>query len=129
MRVLVEGDTNIYTGEIKRISPSISTGNRILIVEAEVRNNGQLRPGTFARAEIVTSNLDKALTIPVSALVSFAGIDKVILVQEGKAVEKAVTTGRRKDDKVEILTGLTEGDKVVLDPGNLQSGQSVNVVE
>ncbi len=125
VRVTVEGDPNSYLGYIKRLSPTISEQNRVLAVEADVPNNGSLRPGTFVKAEIVTNQSNTAVTVPISAIVTFAGIDKVIVVEGGKAIEKAVTTGRRGPDWIEIKAGINLGDTVVLDPGNLQSGQPV----
>ena len=129
VRVTLEGDANVYSGKIARISPTITAQNRVLIVEAEVHNNGQLRPGSYARAEIVSDNNSKALAVPANAIVSFAGIDKVILVQDGKAVEKPVILGRRTADWAEIVSGVKVGDSVVIDPGNLQSGQPLVVTE
>jgi multidrug efflux pump subunit AcrA (membrane-fusion protein) len=101
----------------------------MLIVEAEVANDGSLRPGAFARADIVTSDTSTAVTVPSNAIVNFAGIEKVILVQNGKALEKSVTTGRRINDLTEVLAGVNVGDTVVVNPGNLQSGMTVQVVE
>ncbi|HYV24934.1 MAG TPA: efflux RND transporter periplasmic adaptor subunit [Pyrinomonadaceae bacterium] len=125
VRVSLEGDPVSYLGYIKRLSPTISEQNRVLSVEADVRNNGQLRPGAFVKAEIVTNQTSTAVTVPSTALVTFAGIDKVIIVENGKAVEKAVTVGRRGDNWIEIKAGLNLGQTVVIDPGNLQSGQPV----
>src|SRR5688572_1242927 len=79
VRVTVEGDSIVYLGKIMRLSPVIAEQNRMLMVEADVRNNGKLRPGSLAQAEIVT--------------------------------------------------GINVGEKVIVDPGNLQSGQAVEVVE
>ncbi|HVG20064.1 MAG TPA: efflux RND transporter periplasmic adaptor subunit [Blastocatellia bacterium] len=129
VRVTIEGDPNAYTGHIARLSPTITAQNRILVVEAEVRNNGALRPGSFARADIVADDKGVSPAVPVSAVVSFAGIDKVITIQDGKAVEKPVTLGRRAGDWTEILSGINVGDAIVVNPGNLQSGQSVVVSE
>jgi RND family efflux transporter MFP subunit len=129
VRVTVEGTTAVYTGRIVRLSPTITEQNRMLVVEAEVANNGALRPGAFARADIITSDTSKAVTVPTNAVVTFAGIEKVIVVQNGKALEKPITTGRRGPDWTEVVAGVNVGDAVVLDPGNLQSGQPVNVVE
>jgi RND family efflux transporter MFP subunit len=129
VRVTVEGDGNIYAGRIARLSPAISPQNRMLLVEAEVRNNGALRPGAFARADIVIDHQTSSLAVPVNALTTFAGVEKVVLVQDGKVSEKTVTTGRRTAEWVEILKGVQVGDVVVLDPGNLQPGQTVTVVE
>lgn len=129
VRVTLEGEPNLYTGKIARISPAISAQNRVLVVEAEVHNNGTLKPGSFARAEIVAEDGSPTLAVPANSIVSFAGIDKVVLVQDGKALERPVTLGRRTADWVEVLTGLKSGDAVVIDPGNLQSGQPVAVKE
>ena len=129
VRVSVEGDTNVYTGKIMRLSPVIAEQNRMLVVEADVRNDGKLRPGSFAHAEIVTNDAKMAVTVPNNAIVNFAGIEKVIVVQNRKALEKPITTGRRSTDFTEIVAGISVGEKVIVDPGNLQSGQAVEVVD
>jgi RND family efflux transporter MFP subunit len=129
VRVTIEGDHGLYAGRIVRLSPTIDQQNRVLIVEAEIANPGSMRPGGFARAEIVTNSGDLAVTVPANAVVTFAGIEKVITVENGKAKEQPVTTGRRADTWTEVLSGVGVGESVVIDPGNLQSGQPVNVVE
>ena len=125
VRVTLEGDPDAYLGTVKRLSPSISQQNRVLSVEADVRNNGHLKPGAFVKAEIVTDQASSAATVPPSAIVTFAGIEKVITIEGGKAVEKVVMTGRRGEDWVEIKSGINVGQKVIVNPGNLQSGQAV----
>jgi RND family efflux transporter MFP subunit len=129
VRVTVEGDPESYLGYVKRLSPTISEQNRALAVEADVRNNGRLRPGAFVKAEIVTDQTSTAVTVPSNAVVTFAGIDKVIVIENGKALEKTVTTGRRGPDWIEIKAGINVGQSVIVDPGNLQSGQSVTTTE
>ena len=129
VRVTVDGNPNVYVGQITRLSPVIAQQTRMLLVEADVRNNGGLRPGAFARAEIVTNDAKMAVTVPNSALVTFAGIEKVIVVQDGKALEKPVTTGRRNGEWTEIVAGVSVGDQVVVEPGNLQNGMAVEVVQ
>lgn len=129
VRVSVEGDNKIYLGQIKRLSPVITQQNRMLMVEADVQNDGNLRPGSFAKAEIVTNDAKMAVTVPNNAIVTFAGIEKVIVVQNGKALEKPITTGRRSGEWTEILAGVNVGDQVIVDPGNLQSGMAVEVAQ
>ena len=129
VRVTVEGDPNVYEGRVARLSPAISEGNRTLPIEAEVPNQeGHLRPGTFARAEIVTDQA-LAMMVPHSALVVFAGVEKVLLVQDGKVTEQRVRTGRRVGDRIEILDGITEGAVVIIAPGGLSHGASVRATE
>src|SRR5215211_670562 len=120
---------NIVRMDPLRLSPVIAEQNRMLVVEADVRNNGTLRPGSFAHAEIVTNDAKMAVTVPNSTIVTFAGIEKVIVVQNGKALERPITTGRRNAEFTEIMAGISVGEKVIVDPGNLQSGQAVEVVD
>jgi RND family efflux transporter MFP subunit len=127
VRLTVEGGTNTYFGEIQRLSPSFSELNRMLIVEADVKNTGSLRPGSFARAEIIVEKNQPATVVPNEALLTFAGIEKVFIVKEGKALEKNVSTGRRADGRIEIPREIKAGDTVVINPGNLQNGQPVIV--
>lgn len=127
VRVTVEGDANSYEGRVSRVSPSIAEGTRTLPIEAEIPNQaGRLRPGTFARADIITAN-DPAFVIPQDAPVMFAGIEKVLLVKDGKAHEQRVRTGLRQGDRVELLEGVSAGDLVILNPGGLADGSPVAV--
>ena len=125
VRLTAEGDTNIHTGTLTRVSPAIDEQTRMLVVEADVRNDGSLRPGLFSRAKIVTRENEEGIAVPEQALIVFAGIEKVVVVQEGKALEKMVSTGRRGPGWLEIVTGLKAGERVVIAPGNLRTGEPV----
>ena len=128
VRVLLEGDPVVHAGRVARLSPSIQEQNRTLNVEAEVANqDGKLRPGSFARAEIVVEADRTAVMVPASTIVTFAGLEKVFVVKDGKAVEKRIRTGRRSGDRVEILEGVAAGESVVAEPGNLVGGMPVTV--
>jgi RND family efflux transporter MFP subunit len=138
VRVSIEGDRTVYAGRVVRLSPALEETNRTLMVEAEVPNPvGALRPGSFARAEIVTTSDLPAIFVPVDAVVAFAGLDRVYVVRDDKAVEKRVRTGRRlpgngtngAGELVEITEGIAVGDTVVVNPGNLVDGQKVQVVK
>jgi RND family efflux transporter MFP subunit len=124
----VEGDPTVYRGRVVRLSPIVQEQNRTLMVEAEVPNErGFLRPGSFARVEIVTEANQRVVAVPATAIIVFAGVEKVLSVRQGQTVEVRVTTGRRLGDEVEILDGLKKGDTVVTRPGNLVGGQPVTV--
>ena len=126
--VTVEGDTAAYAGRIARISPAFQEQSRTLIVEAEVDNQqGRLRPGSFARAEIQTASTDDVIMAPVSSIVTFAGIQKVFLVKDGKAQERNVVTGRTEGDWI-VVEGVDPDLKIVLNPpGNLSNGQPLTI--
>jgi RND family efflux transporter MFP subunit len=130
VRVTVEGDNTVYRGTLVRVSPSIQELGRTLMVEAEIPNErGTLRPGAFAKAEIVTSAEKPIVFVPATSVSSFAGVEKVMSVKDGKAIEVHVTTGRREGDRIEIVEGLKPGVPVVLDPGSLSPGDTVNIEE
>jgi RND family efflux transporter MFP subunit len=129
VRVTVEGDAEAYRGRVARLSPAITEGNRTLAIEAEVPNEaGRLRPGMFARAEIITAEA-LSMTVPHTALVVFAGVEKLLVVKDGKVHEQRVRTGRRVNDRIEILEGVSTGDVVIVSPGGLADGAVVRVAE
>jgi RND family efflux transporter MFP subunit len=126
----VEGDPTLYRGRVVRLSPIVQEQNRTMMVEAEVPNErGFLRPGSFARVEIMTEVSQPVVTVPATAIIVFAGVEKVLVVRQGKTVEVRVTTGRRLGPDVEIVDGLKRGDSVVTVPGNLTGGQAVTAVQ
>ena len=126
----VEGDSTLYRGRVVRLSPIVQEQNRTLLVEAEVPNErGFLRPGSFARVEIMTEVSQPVVTVPSTAIIVFAGVEKVLVVRQGKTAEVRVTTGRRLGPDVEVVEGLKRGDPVVTVPGNLTGGQAVTVAQ
>jgi RND family efflux transporter MFP subunit len=126
IRFRVDGDTNSYTGQIDRLSPAITQDNRMLQIEADVTNDGRLRPGAFVRAEIVT-DIARAIVLPRNAVVSFAGVQKVFVFNNGKAAEKRVVTGPERGDEIELVRGVKPGEVVILDPGSMRDEQPVTV--
>jgi RND family efflux transporter MFP subunit len=128
VRVRTEGGDRVHTGRLARLSPGITETSRVLLVEADIPNDGSLRPGLFARAEIVVNADEPGLSISPNALITFAGIEKVVIVVDGRAKETLIRTGRRGEDWIEVVSGLKRGDVVVLDPGSLRTGEAVTVV-
>ena len=129
VNLTVEGDPNKYQGRVARLSPAIAESNRTLMIEAEVPNlEGALRPGSFAKGDIVVESGQRVLTVPADAIVNFAGIEKVLTIEKNAAVEKRVRTGRRFENRVEIIEGIVPGERIVMQPGNLIGGEAVQVV-
>ena len=127
VRLTIDGDATVYTGRVVRLAPIVQELNRTLTVEAEVPNErGVLRAGAFARAQVVTDAAQPVLTVPASALIVFAGVEKVLVVRGGKTAELRVQTGRRLGEEIEIVDGLKRGEFVVDRPGNLTGGQVVS---
>ncbi|MGH9800580.1 MAG: efflux RND transporter periplasmic adaptor subunit, partial [Blastocatellia bacterium] len=117
-----------FTGRVVRIGPSLSEQTRALTVEAEVGNSGnQLRPGMFAKSQLITSKDAPAVMIPARAVISVAGLNKVFVIENGKAVERIVKTGVTDGDLVEIVEGLKDGEVIAAsNMDKLQTGTVVN---
>lgn len=103
-----------FTGAVYAIDPLIDESGRSVLLRALLPNpDDRLRPGLFARVELVLNEKTDALTVPEEALVPFGQAQIVFKVVEGKAVAAPVTTGLRRDGKVEIVDGIAAGDVVV----------------
>jgi RND family efflux transporter MFP subunit len=121
-------DAEATTGVVARVSPAVDETTRTVLVEAEIPNpNGRLRPGAFATAEVVTDPAQAAVLVPASAVVTFAGVTKVLGVSDGHVIEKRIRPGRKVGDTIEVLDGIAAGEAVIVEPGGLTSGQAVSV--
>lgn len=120
-----------YTGTIIRIYPTMDSATHTFSVEVHVANaNRELRPGMFARATVDFGD-NYNVVVPDQATVKMqgAGTRQVFVLNSDKTVSiKVVTLGRHFDDKYEILSGLEEGDLVVVKgQTTLKAGDKVEV--
>jgi multidrug efflux pump subunit AcrA (membrane-fusion protein) len=103
----------VFAGRVARISPTVDSASRTFAVEVEVPNvDGRLKAGGFARAQLVTGS-DAVTAIPPPALVMFAGVTKVFVVDGDKAKAVEVEVGTREKDWVEVRGDLPVGAKVI----------------
>ena len=104
----------LFAGEVYAISPLIEEGGRSILVRARVDNaDGLLRPGMFARVQLITDE-SSALVIPEASLSPSGQVQFVYRVSEGQAERVAITIGERRAGLVEVLEGLAAGDQVVV---------------
>ncbi len=103
-----------FVGEIVAIAPTIDAAGRSATLRARVSNSGlKLRPGLFARVQIVFSTNPQALMIPEEAIWPQGEQKMVFVVNDGVAKLVPVTLGTREPGQVEVVTGLKVGDEVV----------------
>src|SRR5215813_7344399 len=117
-----------FTGRVVRIGPSLDEKTRALTVEAEVANSGNLlRPGMFAKSRLITSANAPAVMVPQRAVVPVAGLNKVFVIENGKAVERVVKTGATDGDLIEIVEGVKDGEAVATSNlDKLETGTAVH---
>jgi len=117
-----------FRGAIRRINPSVDEKNRSLIALAEVANdNGLLKPGMFARGQIVSNSMGVALMVPENAVVSLAGVNKLFVTDGQRATERQVKLGARDGGMVEVVEGVKVGERVITsNVDKLHDGSSVS---
>ncbi len=119
-----------FKGEIALISPYVNAATATFQVRIRVTDTGGLlRPGMFARVAIVYERKLDALQIPRTALLDSDGPPKVFVVKDGKAAERAVELGLSNGAMIEVVSGLTDGDQVVVvGQGAVKPGSEVRIV-
>lgn len=114
-------------GSVGAISPQIDVGGRSLLLRAHVPNpDGVLRPGLFARVRLELAET-MGLIVPESALAPSGDAQYVYKVEEGVVRRVMVELGQRLGAHVEIVSGLAEGDQVVV--SGLQKVRDGSLVE
>jgi RND family efflux transporter MFP subunit len=123
VRIVIDGEPEPLVARISRISPALDMSSRSLVIEADVPNpDGRLRCGLFAEAEILVGQEERTLAVPATAIREFAGVEKVWVVDDGKAREQQVQTRRRNADWIEIVDGLKPGVQIVSDADQGHAG-------
>jgi RND family efflux transporter MFP subunit len=106
---------NKFSARISKISQSIDLATRTMAVEIEINNTGTLlKPGMFATVQFVTEKKLNANLIPNQVALADEKGDFVFVLNPDTTVSKRyIKIGIRMDDKLEILSGLTDTDQIV----------------
>jgi len=109
----------IFTGRVSALNPGIDPGTRSLQIRATLENQqARLHPGMFAEVRTVLPQRPVVLTLPQTAITYNPYGDSVFVIQEGESgprvQRRQVETGRVRDSRVEIVSGLQAGERVVV---------------
>ncbi len=116
----------LFAGTISRIGTVVGEG-RVVPVQAQLDNAAKLlKPGMFAKLEVITDRTSKAvIAIPTTAIVEANG-KKLVYLQSGDKFQSVeVNLGQITGDLAEVKTGLFAGDRIVTQRGNLLYAQSL----
>jgi RND family efflux transporter MFP subunit len=119
-----------FTGTLARTSGAIDVASRTLLTEVDVDNpKGELLPGSYAEVHFKLPSAAATLRLPVDSLIFKAdGLQVATVDGSNKVAMLTVTAGRDFGDAVEILSGLSGDERVVLNPpDSLTAGQTVRV--
>ena len=111
--------------------PAADPATRTVTVRALLPNpDGRYRPGMYVTGAFALDERADVLVVPFEAVLRIRDRRCVYVVEDGRAVLRDVRTGLRHDDVVEIVSGLSEGDEIVVDGlHRLADGAAVRVVE
>ena len=115
-----------FDGQVSFLQPMLDAATRTLAVRVALPNpDGRLRPGLYGTVVLGGERGPEALTIPRSALID-SGQRQVVLVEvaDGRFAPRPITAGRRSGDRVEVLDGLREGERVVVEGNFLIDAES-----
>jgi len=127
----VKVGTKEYDGAVKTIEASADPNVRVFKCKIEVPNQEQsLKPGMYANVDITSNQKAEMLVVPTDALGGTPGNYSVFVNEEGIARKHVVSIGEITEGYVEIKSGLSKGDSVIITNVNtLQDGDEVTVVK
>jgi Cu(I)/Ag(I) efflux system membrane fusion protein len=121
----------IFSARVAYVYPTVNAQTRTTSIRLELANpNGLLKPAMYASIELATEKEGatgkvKSVTVPTSAVI-FGGTRNIVLVQlgEGRFAPREVKLGRQGDSHVEVLSGIAEGELVVVSANFLIDSES-----
>jgi RND family efflux transporter MFP subunit len=102
-------------GEITQLSPAIDANTRTFKGRISINNPDLLlRPGMFVKADIVTNRKDSAIVIPKNIILSRQRGKTVYITDRGLAAERIIETGLENITEVEVISGLSKNERIVV---------------
>jgi membrane fusion protein, multidrug efflux system len=119
-----------FSGHVKQINPAVDPKTGTVKVTIEITNPpSTVRPGSFVDVRLITQRHDNAILIPKKALIDEAGERYVFLIEKNLAVRRNVKVGFLDDVSAEVLSGVKQGDAVVIaGQGSLRDGSKTEIV-
>ncbi|MGX2041547.1 efflux RND transporter periplasmic adaptor subunit [Methylocaldum sp. MU1018] len=113
LKVRIANPESELRAAVDEIRPAVDPKTRTVLVKARLPEDSGVQPGAFGWL-YQPCGQDEALLVPVSAVNRVGQLESVRLVIDGRARLRLVRTGKRHDGQIEILSGLDEGDTVLL---------------
>jgi len=128
---LAEFPGRTFHGKLVRTADAITVTTRTLLIEIDVDNpTGTLLTGSYAEVHLNVPEHASTRILPVNTLIFRSEGLRVAVVKDGKVVLTAVTAGRDFGDRIEIVSGVTPDDQVIVNPpDSIVSGQPVQIVQ
>lgn len=103
-----------FDGVVEKVSPVVDLTSRTALIEVRIPNTGhRLKPGMFARLNILVDTKEDVLIIPRDALIKENSSHYVFVIRDTKAYRRKIEIGLHENNKFEAVKGLSEGELVV----------------
>lgn len=111
----LDGSNDAYTAVVVAKEPNVDPTTRTLKLKAEAANpSGRILPGAFANVSVNLQFFDDAIMVPTQSIIPELGGKKVFVLRDGKAQSVAVETGIRREEEIQVLKGLQQGDTLII---------------
>jgi len=127
VRLEALGEDAPRTARVAEVVPEVDPRSRTFLVKLALAPHPEMRSGIYGRA-LLEGPLREVLTVPDDAIVERGQLRSVFVVEDGAARRRLVTVGEPFAGRVEILSGLTAGETVVLAPEKVRDGAAVRPV-
>jgi RND family efflux transporter MFP subunit len=103
-----------FSAVIQKLNPTFDSKNRTLVAESKIpASDARLRPGSFVQVKLVTRKSDAVVMVPSAAVYSVAGLTKVYVIRNGKAVEVRIAPGAEVDGWKEAPAGSIQAGEAI----------------
>ncbi len=120
--------SKVHTAQIYSLQPVVREASRSFEIVGTAANDGTMRPGMFANVTLTSPEARATMWLPASA-VATSDLPQVLMVENDEIAYRKVQIGRRDGDAVEIVSGLEEGEQVILNVSGLSRGLPVTIVK
>src|SRR5665213_398549 len=125
--VKLDGVDRTLDARVSEIVPTVDAASRSYTVKIDLPTTPALRSGAFGRASFSLGSRSP-LTIPAGAVTERGQLQSVVVAENGIAHTRLITIGQKVKDQVEVLSGLSAGEKVIFPvPPGLADGSAVDV--
>lgn len=119
-----------FSGIVNYVSPTLSSVNRTFEIELVLNNkDGKFKPEMSANIEITKSNIEDAIVLPQDMIVDFGSEKFVFVLENDIAKKRTIATGGRNNNDVVITSGLSRGDKLIIEGfQSISDGDKVQII-
>jgi RND family efflux transporter MFP subunit len=125
LRAEVDGQPGPLTATVTAVAPAGDATTHRFELKADLPAATGLRAGLFARLLVPAATAEPRLSVPATALFERGGLAGLFVVDAGRVRLRWVAVGARDGSSIEIRSGVTAGERVVLDPAGLADGLAV----